>query len=391
MADDTETRELKDASTNPWYVLMTIAGEQNGWLVDPDLHDRNRRYWNGWAGAALSEARKAELIDKHGFTAEDFAPLTEKETNEIRRQLRERAGTEEILDPSDPVDCRKTRFLTTHCCAGFAFPRYASFEGAAFSWYADFEGAAFDGYADFEGAAFSKHTNFWRATFLDRIFFSGATLSGPTRFSGARFEHSPLLLYNAELHEDTDLNVAAWPRVPERHDAARVHLRAYERLKLLMANQKKHADEHMFLRKELACREVVEENRAIRLGYTLFRLSCDSGWDPVRPISWLGIAWLLGWLLIGGSEYYDATHLAWPEGCDAAGTCPEKAPLGFFQSGALSFSNIFGFLGLRTTFMREELASLNSLSEVVSGAQMFAGPILLFLMGLALRNRFRLS
>ena len=40
--------------------------------------------------------------------------------------------------------------------------------------------------------------------------------------------------------------------------------------------------------------------------------------------------------------------------------------------------------------MRDEITSLTGWSELVTGIQIFCGPILLFLLGLALRNRFRL-
>ncbi len=43
----TETPDLKPASESPWYVLMTVAGEQTGFLIDDDLHTRNLRFWDG--------------------------------------------------------------------------------------------------------------------------------------------------------------------------------------------------------------------------------------------------------------------------------------------------------------------------------------------------------
>ncbi len=175
--------------------------------------------------------------------------------------------------------------------------------------------------------------------------------------------------------------MAEWPQVPTGRELARYHLRAYERLKLLMSDQKKHADEQMFLRRELACREMMEKSPVLRWGYRLFRLSCDSGWNPVRPAALLFWAWYGGWLAIWGSQVL---------GCDMAGICVEGGRLGVFQTATLSFSNLFGVLGIGRYFMAEELASLNAASEVVSGAQMIAGPVLLFLMALALRNRFRL-
>ena len=36
---------LPDANTNPWYVLMTLYGEQEGKRVDNALHAKNRAVW----------------------------------------------------------------------------------------------------------------------------------------------------------------------------------------------------------------------------------------------------------------------------------------------------------------------------------------------------------
>ncbi len=52
----TETPDLKPASESPWYVLMTVAGEQTGFLIDDDLHARNLRFWDGWAGGSACPA-----------------------------------------------------------------------------------------------------------------------------------------------------------------------------------------------------------------------------------------------------------------------------------------------------------------------------------------------
>ena len=37
----TDKRDLKPASENSWYVLMTVAGEQTRDKIDPDLHAQN--------------------------------------------------------------------------------------------------------------------------------------------------------------------------------------------------------------------------------------------------------------------------------------------------------------------------------------------------------------
>ena len=41
--------ELRDANMNPWYVLMTLYGEQEGERVDKELQAKNRAVWNAWS------------------------------------------------------------------------------------------------------------------------------------------------------------------------------------------------------------------------------------------------------------------------------------------------------------------------------------------------------
>ncbi|WP_106743637.1 hypothetical protein [Yoonia maritima] len=36
----------KDPNQNPWYILMTLHGEQMGETIDWELHEKNRTSWN---------------------------------------------------------------------------------------------------------------------------------------------------------------------------------------------------------------------------------------------------------------------------------------------------------------------------------------------------------
>lgn len=49
-------QERTPANQNPWYVLMTLYGEQTGEEIDNALHDKNREAWNSWAGFVLPES-----------------------------------------------------------------------------------------------------------------------------------------------------------------------------------------------------------------------------------------------------------------------------------------------------------------------------------------------
>lgn len=262
----------------------------------------------------------------------------------------------------------------------------------------------FSGHANFQKANFIGPALFFSATFTQNADFSDATFQSLTRFGrlrdpGAhvRFLSEPPQFFGATLHEDTDFTDVEWPPVPDDSDLedrrARAirHRRAYERLKLLMDGQKKVADELMFQRRELRCREAEATGDWRSREWwvagvsRLFGALSDYGWDPVKSAIYLCGLLLTGWALIFIAEWWDYNLGAWPD--------PDRPAeyLGFWQSGALSLSNVFGFLGFNRTFLADEVRTLTAISEIVSGTQTVVGLILFFLLGLALRNRFRIK
>ena len=124
----------------------------------------------------------------------------------------------------------------------------------------------------------------------------------------------------------------------------------------------------------------------LHLASRAFRILSDYGWSVERPAAALAIAWAVGALLLLIAEWADYCLGSWPA---PETTTPEF--LGPGQAMGLSFSNLFAFLGLGWHIMRDELASLTAVSEIVAVAQMVAGPVLLFLLALGLRNRFRIK
>src|SRR6056297_2314947 len=68
---------LTPAAQNPWYVLATVAGEQEGTSfaeIDLDLYARTRRFWNGWMCQGMDDAARAEVARKMGLEPSDLAP-----------------------------------------------------------------------------------------------------------------------------------------------------------------------------------------------------------------------------------------------------------------------------------------------------------------------------
>lgn len=65
---------------------------------------------------------------------------------------------------------------------------------------------------------------------------------------------------------------------------------------------------------------------------------------------------------------------------------------GFWQAVGLSLANTFGVFGFRRELIGADvLTALPGLLKVLAAAQTIAGIVLLFLLGVAIRNRFRMK
>ena len=384
------------AGENPWFVLMTVAGVVPDW-PEVNFHDRNRRYWTGWQAQALSDEEKAALAASGRARTRDLVPLTEDEQAAIARELALRSPEADLPRPGGAIDLTGAVFEAELVCEGFVFAgelildgaefrgparfaraifrRDAGFAGAAFG-AADFAGAEFEGAARFAGAGFAGGLDCTGARFAGRADFSGAafaagadftdcTFAAATRFDRSGFgTGAPPFFFGAHLHEDTSFDAVRWPEVPTEPEAARTHARAYERLKLMMHRHLRFSDQHMLLRRELACREAAAPGTWQSLLSRAFGAVADYGWSAGRPLGILAGVWAAGAAAIYASE---------------------GGQLGAAEAAGTSFANLFALLG--TGRLMPE--GLGAAATAITGLQMVAGPVLLLLTAVALRNRFR--
>lgn len=402
---------LKPISQNIWYVMMTIYGEPND-LFD-DVHKQNRRIWNAWATGPLHSEKLNSLIRSGDVSEHEIGPLSTDERLMIERAIRERIGSDVNLPRAD----KKIDFSHTHTedkrlyCRGFIFNNVADFRYSDFMHFVDFDQAlfisdalfsdsTFRGNVTFRGAKFLSHVEYFNTCFHKGLYFEKADFYDYAIFTESKFHwnaifndttfrtgmvfdraiflEEPATFFGAALHEDTSLIDVEWPPTPTDPDKAKEIIRYYERLKLLMDSQRKFPDEHLFLRKELACREVAD-GFPRNIPSRLFRLVSNYGWSIERPSAALAITLIAGWWLMYLAEWVN--H--WLSGA------PKY--LGWWQSLGLSGSNLFGFLGLNRTYYRDVVPELTALSQFVGGLQTIFGAILLFFLALGLRNRFRMK
>ncbi|NIZ14287.1 hypothetical protein HCZ87_12945 [Phaeobacter sp. HF9A] len=116
---------------------------------------------------------------------------------------------------------------------------------------------------------------------------------------------------------------------------------------------------------------------AERLPYLLFGWLSDYGYSIKRPLLWLAAVWFVG------------IAAFWMVFC-YPGVAPVLAKSDLGTAAALSFSNLFPLFGFGRVFLYEVLKALPRWAQVLSGLQTVASLPLLFFLGLALRQRFRL-
>lgn len=256
------------------------------------------------------------------------------------------------------------------------FSESAEFLSATFSRGADIRAATFSGFVVFRSATFRRHALFGFATFGGRATFSDGTFGAKTEFADARFLRDVPKFYQRELHQDTSFTIAEshWPEItPEIAEEGK---RAYTRLRQLMLQLEKPDDAHFFFRQEMRCKEFVEDHWWNRVPITLFRWLSDYGYSVARPAAGLAFAWLV-------PGFFYLFHFA-------AGIIGGTAPVSILGPFGLSFANLFAFLGLHRVYFGTVLPGLPGWLQALAGAQTVAGVVLLFFLGLGLRNRFRL-
>jgi hypothetical protein len=177
------------------------------------------------------------------------------------------------------------------------------------------------------------------------------------------------------MHEATEWHGVVWPKPPSSKYDAQRQVYAYERLKQEMERLKKHDDEQSFFRRELRVRRAV--SRVLSVSWLLnlaYQAVSNYGVGVVRPMLWLLAVYVTGAAIFARAPIH----------CGA--------PMPIRLALKLSFANIFVFLPDKREIMTPEMvACLSDTTRAISAIQSVSGVVLLFLVGLALRNRFRMK
>lgn len=258
--------KLKPAAQNPWYVLATVYGEQEGYFSDEKLHAMNRRIWNGWMCGRLPEEERAALAEKAGLEAADLRELNGEEKAALEEAFARRLPGVELPERGGDVALSEMHFSnavvfdkcifrgiadfqSSHFARaanfGFShFARFAVFHSSHFTGHADFRSSHFAFFADFRSSHFAGSAVFWSSHFVGFADFSDGVFKSATHFEGARFRGYVPMFFQREMHQDTTFTTQPenWPELdPEKAKAGKS---AYQRLALVMRDLRKPEEEH---------------------------------------------------------------------------------------------------------------------------------------------------
>ncbi len=288
---------------------------------------------------------------------------------------------------------KKTKFSNVASFAEAIFSKGAFFEGAEFPkspYYVDFSGANFETGGFFNDAKFFGLAIFYNTKFGGRAVFDGVKFSAEAsfrdtnflnhiNFKNAIFEiHTPVF-YGAKLTGDITWRNATWPSMNIKTDPDLIdqNQSAYENLAYHMKAAEKYHDEHFFFRQEMRCRRWFGKNRFIRFPYVAYEWLADYGYGFGKAI----IAWashiVIGAVIIFGLRYFNCfKDFTYDFGCS----------LGI----SLSNSHAFFFNGDRLKDCYDTFETLPWFN-FIWGLQTITGTLLIFLVLLTLRVRFRLK
>ncbi len=451
MRDETEAPapaapkpELKPANENPWYVLMTLYGED---------HEANRRAWNAWAGQALDvETRK--LVS--GMTNVDVSELECWEAVKDNIRLRhletmringDNYSVPWLPEPTQLVELSELEFAEDIRCDGFVFPsavmfhgvefwgdilirravfmsgvnflqsrflggfwagksvffKDAAFSAIAFDREASFDEVMFEGKTYFSAVHFNKTATFSHASFRGYSDFAASVFTGAAGrhgsdfsfyccrfYEGARFEFSQFTNAfpnwdGAIWHDSTSFSAREefWPKKETGQGKGQFFPEAARRSCATIRHhlaKQGRPEDEHFFFR----REMHFAGKIgsiwQRLPYLLFGLFSEYGYSILRPTLWLLGVWAFGFAAFWG--YLSGCCVPAPDGVI-------ERPMG--AAMGLSVSNLFPLFGFgRLYFGAEFMQSLPAVLKTLSGLQTVVSLPLLFFLGLGLRQRFRL-
>lgn len=365
--------------------------KENQWYC---IYKEGKDKWNQWASPVMTQAQKLEYNISGGLNY-----------NEIRRQLGKKyteAGiTAQVPDPRELINFSDTVWAGTADFDDFFIPANISFCNTIFQSGANFRRTHFNGElnmagktvfksgayftntkfndfsisahfkqeANFNNAVFSGMADFNQSIFYSTTTFKSALFKKAANFSETAFKTLPNLL-GSQIDGDISLN---YEQIMDIQSHEVTH---WAKLKLETSRMHLHEEEVSLFAKELEAR-AQKARRAKKLLINIYKEISDYGRSIARPTI------LLFWFILAFAALYNGILLG--------------------QSGVtikaylMSVQSAFPLIPVDKQLLAkiqlyEKLSGLEIISlQTLRGLQTLLSTILLFLIGLGIRNRLRIK
>lgn len=347
-------------------------------------------YFNGFIFPMVTEFQSAHFGGLASFKDAQFTGLA---------SFRDAKFTKEAIFSyaqfTEEASFSHAKFKEDAIFSDAQFTEMASFMSAQFTEDADFTSSCFSSEARFVFTKFSKKViffntrfddggNFGFAEFGDQVAFDVARFKNPAYFTLAKFKRFFPSIGGETLSGKSSLTARAdfWPKVAD-YSADASHLEvaisSCAHLRHNMTAQGLPDEAHFFFRREMDLRLRLSQG-VKKLPLWLYGKLSDYGYSYGRPLSWLIQLWLV-WTLV-----YTPYFLS-KAGVETLAT----KTTALAKAAGLSFANIFAFFGFHSRFAEIEWSKASNWLIAFTGLETILGFILLFFLGLGLRNQFRLK
>lgn len=253
-----------------------------------------------------------------------------------------------------------------------------------------FDAVGFGKLADYRSVNFKSFVSFLDARMGRSSLFNNAVFGDVTEFIGCRFPEAPQF-HGATLHQGTTFmrchfNITDTLRHVTPKEMWERRRQAWRTLKFAMNKIHAHEEELLFFSLELQARSYLEPIRT-RIAIWLYGFLSGFGQSIVRPLIGLAISFLL-FAAVYAAQATEKVCFSPPFKCFVQWDIVDDV-IAYSTIGALPFLN--------QTRIGEKLADhifgkdINSFIYVISTMQSLFSLLFIFLIGLGLRNLFRLK
>ena len=203
-------------NSNPWYILMTLHGEQTCDTIDWDLHRKNMNTWNRFVGSIINSSLSMELHRQSDLRDELKllipASFSEAESREIHEDVAVRFSVEKqkrtgttMAGPRMPkkneaktIDFSNLKFEKVICCKGFLFhlpvtiencvlKKKVIYQDAIFAAGWTINDSNFELHLNLSGSYHHKHLNIYETLFGSHSAMNNCQFSSAVSFRSAAF------------------------------------------------------------------------------------------------------------------------------------------------------------------------------------------------------------